>query len=70
MGNHLIGGHFQSDKYPWCKPDFVPLKVTDPDAQPALWAYAQAHRARDPEFSADLEQALRNAGFVPPTPGT
>ena len=61
--NHLIDGIFQSDKYDWCKRDFVPLKVTDKDAQPVLWQYAQAHRARDPEFSADLEAALLSAGF-------
>ena len=66
MGSHLIDGHFQSDKYPWCQRGFVPLKVTDKDAQPVLWAYAQTHRERDPEFSADLEQALLNAGFKPP----
>jgi len=66
MGSHLIDGQFQSDKYPTTPRGFVPLKTTDRDAQPVLWAYAQAHRARDPEFSADLETALRNAGFVPP----
>jgi hypothetical protein len=68
MGSHLIGGKFQSDKYGWCLPDFVPLKTTDKDAQPFLWGYAQAHRARDEAFSSDLETALKNAGFKPPTP--
>jgi hypothetical protein len=62
---HLVDGHFQSDKYRWCPRDFVPLKTTDKDAQPVLWAYAQVHRARDLEFSADLETALRVAGFDP-----
>lgn len=66
MGNHLIDGNFKSDKYDWCHWGFVPLKVTDKDAQPLLWAYAQAHRSRDPGFSADLEQALKNAGFNAP----
>jgi len=66
MGSHLIDGQFQSDKYPTTPRGFVPLKTTDRDAQPVLWAYAQVHRARDQEFSADLETALRNAGFVPP----
>lgn len=65
MGSHLIDGHFQSDKYPWCKPDFVPLKVTDPDAQRRLWEYAQDHRARDEAFAEDLETALMGAGFEP-----
>jgi len=68
MGSHLIDGKFQSDKYTWCQRGFVPLKTSDKDAQPALWGYAQAHRARDPEFSADLETALKNDGYVPPTP--
>lgn len=68
MGSHLVGGHFKSDKYEWSRPDFVPLKTTDPDAQPVLWAYAQAHRSRDEAFTEDLEAALKNAGFKPPTP--
>ena len=63
---HLVGGTFQSDKYRWCPRGFVPLKITDKDAQPQLWAYAQAHRERDPQFSDDLETALRNAGYEPP----
>ena len=61
---HLVGGTFQSDKYRWCPRGFVPLKVTDRDAQPCLWIYAQSHRARDAGFSEDLEQALRSAGFA------
>ena len=69
MGAHIIDGKFQSDKYPWCKPGFVPLKVADPMAQPELWAYAQKRRAVDPEFASDLEQALRDAGYVPQCPG-
>lgn len=67
MGSHLIDGKFQSDKYPATPTGFVPLKCTDKDAQPLLWEYAQRHRARDPEFSADLETALKNAGFTPET---
>lgn len=54
---------FQSDKYPACPAGKVPLSVKDKDAQDLLWTYAQRHRARDGEFSADLEQALRNAGY-------
>ena len=65
MGSHLIDGNFKSNKYDWCHWGFVPLKVTDKDAQPYLWKYAQTHRERDPEFSVDLEQALRNAGYQP-----
>lgn len=65
MGSHLMNGQFQSDKYPATPTGFVPLKCTDKDAQDLLWTYAQRHRARDPEFSADLEQALKNGGYKP-----
>jgi len=67
MGAHLIDGMFQSDKYPQTPRGFVPLKCTDKDAQPLLWRYAQVHREKDAEFSDDLETALKNAGFKPPT---
>jgi hypothetical protein len=60
---HLVGGEFQSDKYPQTPRGFVPLKVSDPDAQAPLYAYALAHRPRDPRFAADLIEALRRKGF-------
>src|SRR5687767_5006367 len=63
VGDHIVDGQFQSDKYPWCKPGFVPLKLTDPAAQPLLWRYAQLRRAVDAEFADDLESALRTAGY-------
>ena len=63
MGNHLINGEFQSDKYPWCERGFVPLKVTDPMAQPMLQKYAEARRSVDLEFSDDLIEALEVAGY-------
>jgi hypothetical protein len=63
MGAHLINGQFQSDKYPTCPAGKVPLSVKDPDAQDLLWEYARRHRARDPEFSDDLEKALILAGY-------
>ena len=68
MGAHLIDGQFQSDKYPTTPRGKVPLSCTDRSAQDLLWAYAQRHRAIDPEFSSDLEEALRLAGFVAPAP--
>jgi hypothetical protein len=64
MGAHLKGGTFQSDKYPTCPAGKVPLSVKDPSAQDLLWEYAQRHRAKDPEFSSDLEEALKLAGYV------
>ena len=65
MGSHLIDGEFQSDKYPTTPRGKVPLSVKDPTAQDLLWEYAQRRRSVDAEFSADLETALRAAGYVP-----
>jgi hypothetical protein len=69
MGDHLVEVDgvltFQSDKYPTCPPGKVPLSVKDKDAQPFLWAYAEIHEKRDPEFSADVKLALINAGYKP-----
>ncbi len=65
MGAHLIDGEFQSDKYPSCPRGKVPLSCKDKTAQDLLWEYAQRRRAVDAEFSADLEQALRSAGYEP-----
>jgi hypothetical protein len=62
---HLIGGEFQSDKYPTCPRGKVPLSVKDKTAQDLLWQYAQRHRAVDAEFADDLEIALTNAGYTP-----
>lgn len=65
---HLDGtGKFQSDKYPWCMPDFVPLKVTDADAWLPLWLYANRRASIDAAFAADLKARLRAAGFKPET---
>lgn len=66
MGAHIDkAGRFQSDKYPTCPPDKVPLSVNDKDAQPFLWAYAELHRSRDAEFADDLQSRLRAVGFEP-----
>jgi len=69
MGAHLklVDGveTFQSDKYPSTPPGKVPLSVKDRDAQDLLWEYSRRHRSIDPEFSDDLEVALKNAGFDP-----
>lgn len=51
-------GEFQSDKYPWCKPGFVPLKLTDSDARIVLAQYAIMRRGIDPVFSDDLMFAI------------
>lgn len=65
MGNHIIDGEFQSDKYPTCPRGKVPLSVKDPTAQDLLWEYAQRRRTVDTEFSDDLEAALRAKGYEP-----
>lgn len=66
MGAHLIDDDFQSDKYPTTPRGCVPLKCSDASAQDLLFEYAQRRRVVDAEFSADLEQALENKGFVLP----
>ena len=43
----------------------MPLSVNDKDAQPLLWAYAEMHKSRDPEFSRDLQERLIAVGFEP-----
>jgi hypothetical protein len=66
MSEHINGdGKFQSDKYTWCQPDFVPLKVTDPMAQPLLWMYANKREEVDAAFTIDLKARLRAVGFRP-----
>ena len=65
MGNHLIDGKFQSDKYPTTPRGKVPLSVEDVTAQDLLWEYAQRRRSVDAEFADDLETALRTAGYAP-----
>lgn len=65
MGSHINkDGLFQSDKYPTCPPDKVPLSVRDRKAQPLLWAYAMGH-SEDMEFGSDLRSRLRAVGFTP-----
>lgn len=70
MGNHLIDGEFQSDKYPTTPRGKVPLSVKDPTAQDLLWEYADRRRNIDAEFSEDLQTALVLAGFSPLTAKT
>lgn len=67
MGDHLIDGEFQSDKYPSTPRGCVPLKPSDPTAQDLLWEYAQRRRAVDGEFASDLEAALLLKGYCPPS---
>jgi hypothetical protein len=70
MGAHINqDGEFQSDKYPTCPAGKVPLSTKDPTAQDLLWEYAQRRRSVDPEFSEDLEAALKSKGYVPPKGG-
>lgn len=67
MGEHINAeGQFQSDKYPWSRPGFVPLKITDRGAWQPLWDYAEQRRPIDAAFADDLQAALIGAGFTPP----
>ncbi len=60
---HLTAaGLFRSDKYPWSRDGFVPLKVTDEMAWPMLRAYAAAREGKDLEFTRDLDEALDKVG--------
>lgn len=65
---HLIGGEFQSDKYPTTPRGKVPLSVKDKTAQDLLWEYAQRRRSVDAAFAEDLEIALALQGYTPPLP--
>jgi len=66
MGDHIVDGEFQSDKYPTCPRGKVPLSVGDKTAQDLLWEYARRRRLVDEEFAEDLETCLRAKNFVPP----
>ena len=52
-------GEFQSDKYSWCPPGFVPLKLSDPMAWIPLIAYATERRKIDEQFAVDLFRAVK-----------
>jgi hypothetical protein len=69
QGPHIVNGEWKSDKYAWCLPGFVPLKLTDKTAQPLLWQYAQVRRVVDADFSRDLELCLKYEGYEPPRSG-
>jgi len=60
MGKHIVNGQFQSDKYPWCKPGFVPLKINDVMARDLLAHYAKRRAAVDTEFSDDLLACIKD----------
>ena len=65
MGEHLIDGEFQSDKYPETPRGLVPLKPTDPMAQDLLAIYAYRRADKNKGFSEDLLEALRLKGYNP-----
>jgi len=63
MEAHIVDGEFQSDKYSWCKPGFVPFKLTDKMAQDLIAEYAKRRREIDKEFAEDLLEALKLKGY-------
>lgn len=57
--DHLtVSGAFRSDKYPWCRVGFVPLKLADPAARDLLSEYARRRGVIDSAFKFDLYEAL------------
>ncbi len=58
-------GVFRSDKYKWCPPGFLALKLTDVTAQPWIWGYAQLRGVIDQEFREDIHYALNKLGYRP-----
>ena len=68
---HIIGGEFQSDKYPTCPRGLVPLSTKDPAAQDLLHIYAARRRAgtygskeADPSFADAVVWALDKHGYT------
>lgn len=51
-------GQFKSDKYDWCPPGFLPLKLSDRSAHQSIALYAMRRRKVDPDFSEDLLTCL------------
>ena len=66
MGEHLIDGEFQSDKYPTCPRGLVPVGTSDRLGQDLLWQLAARYDTLDRDFADDLRQALRNHGYTGP----
>lgn len=58
-------GVFKSNKYPWCKAGFLPLKLTDETAQSWMWGYALLRGVVDREFLEDVHYALDKLGYRP-----
>ncbi len=67
MGEHIVDGKFQSDKYPTCPAGKVPFSTRDKMAQDLLWEYARRRESVDAEFSQDLRWCLCRDGFIPGT---
>lgn len=66
MTTHINNdGKFQSDKYPTCPADKVPLSVNDKSAQDLLWEYAARRQSVDAEFADDLRYRLWVVGYRP-----
>lgn len=64
--DHLtVSGKWQSDRFPWCEVNFVPLKLTDPAARDLLAEYARRREPIDTAFPVDLLEALDNVPVKP-----
>lgn len=68
MAHHLVGGEFQSDKYPDIGSNKVVISLRDIKAQAALWEIGSRYcdgGPSDEDFGDDLQIALLNIGYAP-----
>lgn len=55
-----VDGEFQSAKFPWCPPGFLPLAIHDGHAADLLLEYADRREHLAPEFTEDLRVVVRD----------
>jgi len=56
MGHHIVGGKFQSDKYPDLAPDKMVISFKDPIGRVALFEYARL--TEDKELASDIKERI------------
>lgn len=59
---------FKSDKYAWCPPGFLPLKLTDPMAVDLIMLYAVRRLSVDAEFSEAIAEVINQLEETSPAP--
>lgn len=58
MGHHIVNGHFQSDKYPYLKPDQMIFSFHDGAARIGFRAFALV--TKDKELAEDILTRIRS----------